>query len=122
MEIAFDCFFALDASFWGHKGVPPHQMHPQIPWITGTGMPNLDPFFTSSFNCNFQTNDDNQTFIVYAKSTLVVFRKSLCVFSVLGFALEEKLCGAKCSRFYEPEEVTIRHFSYLNTTTRHSLI
>ena len=39
--------FALDCCFWGHKGVLPHWRCPQIPWITGTGTPNLDP---SSFN------------------------------------------------------------------------
>ena len=57
----------------------------------------LGPFFSaSSFNHNFQPNN-NQTFIVYVKSTLVLYRKGLCgFFSVLGFALEEKLCGAKC--------------------------
>ena len=26
-------------------------------------------------------------------------------FPVLGFALEEKLCGAKCCKFYRPEGV-----------------
>ena len=36
--------FALDSSFWGHKGVPPCQRHPQIPSLTQTSMPNLDPF------------------------------------------------------------------------------
>ena len=36
--------FVLDCCFWGHKGVPPHWRCPQIPWITGTGTPNLDPF------------------------------------------------------------------------------
>ena len=45
--------FALDPSFWGHKGVPPHQSHPQIPLFAQTSTPNLDPFFTSSFNHNF---------------------------------------------------------------------
>ena len=37
----------------------------------------LGPFFASSFGCNFPTND-NQTFIVYMKSMLILFRKGLC--------------------------------------------
>ena len=50
-------------------------------------------FFCLFFDCNFQPND-NQTFIVYVKSTLVLYRKGLCGFSpVLGFALEEKFYG-----------------------------
>ena len=41
----------------------------------------LGPFFsTSSFDHNFRPND-NQTFIVYVKSTLVLYRKGLCGFS-----------------------------------------
>ena len=89
MEIAYNCSFGIRLLLLGHKGVPPHQRHPQIPWIAGTGTPNLDPFFTSSFDCNFQPND-NQTFIVYTKNTLVLYRKGLYdFFLVLGFALEE---------------------------------
>ena len=30
-------------------------------------------------------------------------------FSVLGFALEEKLHGAKCCKFYGPEKVHMTH-------------
>ena len=57
------------------------------------------------FAYNFQTND-NQTFNVYAKSTLSMYRKGLCGFSpVLAFTLEEKLHGAKCCKFYRPEGV-----------------
>ena len=29
-------------------------------------------------------------------------RKGLCGFFPMGFALEEKLCGAKCCKFYGP--------------------
>ena len=62
-------------------------------------------FSASSFNHNFRPNN-NQTFIVYVKSTLVLYRKGLCgFFPVLGFALEEKLCGANCCKFYGPERV-----------------
>ena len=71
--------FVLDPSFWDHKGVPPCWRCPQIQWITGTSMPNLDPFFTSSFDHNFPANN-NQTFIVYVKTTLVLVRKGLCGF------------------------------------------
>ena len=62
--------------------------------------------FTSSFGCNFPKND-NQTYIVYMKSTLILFRKGLCGFfplvyeaaeqnAVSGFTLEEKLRGGIC--------------------------
>ena len=66
----------------------------------------LGPFFSaSSFDRNFRPNN-NQTFIVYVKSTLVLYRKGLCgFFPVLGFALEEKLRGAKCCKYYGPEGV-----------------
>ena len=40
----------------------------------------LGPFFpASSFDHNFQPNN-NQTFIVYVKSTLILYRKGLCGF------------------------------------------
>ena len=39
----------------------------------------LGPFFASSFERNFRPNN-NQTFIVYVKSTLVLYRKGLCGF------------------------------------------
>ena len=68
----------------------------------------LGPFFSaSSFDRNFRPNN-NQTFIVCVKSTLVLYRKGLCgFFPVLGFALEEKLHGAKCCKYYGPEGVVI---------------
>ena len=75
--------------FFGGGGVPPCWRHLQIPSITQTGMPNYDPFFASSFDCNFQRND-NQTFNVYTESTLSLYRKGLCsFFLVLKFALED---------------------------------
>ena len=46
--------FVLDPSLWGHKGVPPCWRHPQIQWITGTGMPNLDPFLLLLLTITFQ--------------------------------------------------------------------
>ena len=43
------------------------------------------------------------------KSTLVLYRKGLCgFFPVLGFALEEKLHGAECCKYYGPEGVLDR--------------
>ena len=61
-------------------------------------------FSASSFDHNFRPNN-NQTFIVYEKSTLVLYTKGLCgFFLVLGFALEEKLCGAKCCKFNDQRE------------------
>ena len=53
MEITFDHSFVLDPSFWGAS----LSEASQIPSFPQTSMPNLDPFFTSSFDCNFQTND-----------------------------------------------------------------
>ena len=44
-KLSSTTLFVLDCCFWGNKGVPPHQRRPQIPWITVTGTPNLDPFF-----------------------------------------------------------------------------
>ena len=38
------CSFFIRSFLLGTQGVPPHQRHPQIPWITGTITPNLDPF------------------------------------------------------------------------------
>ena len=65
--------------FLGLGGGPPHRRHPQIPPFAQTSTPNYDPFFTSSFDHNFG-RDDNQTFNVYAESTLVLYRKGLCGF------------------------------------------
>ena len=69
----------------------------------------LEPFFSaSSFDHNFQPNN-HQTFIVYVKSTLVLYRKGLCGFSpVLGFALQEKLRGAKCCKYYYGPEGVLK--------------
>ena len=67
-------------------------------------------FSASSFDRNFRPNN-NQTFIVYVKSTLVLYRKGLCgFFPVLGFALEEKLRGAKCCKYYGPEGVHAENY------------
>ena len=45
MEIAFNCSFGIRLLLLGLLGVSPCQRHPQIPWIAGTGTPNLDPFW-----------------------------------------------------------------------------
>ena len=105
MEIAFDHSFFIRLLLLGSQGgassleASPDSMDC---WNQYT---KLGPFYSaSSFNHNFQPND-NQTFIVYAKSTLVLYRKSLWGFSGLGFDLEEKLCGRKCCEYYRPEGV-----------------
>ena len=63
--------------FLGHGGVPPHQRHPQVPSFTQTGIPKYD-FFNLFFDHNFPGND-NQTFNVYAESTLSTYRKGHCM-------------------------------------------
>ena len=77
MEITFDRSFCVRLLLLGSQGgassseASPDSMD-RWNWYTKLG-----PIFsTSSFNCNFQPND-NQTFIVYAKSTLVLYRKGL---------------------------------------------
>ena len=110
VEIAFDHSFLFDCCFWGHKsqgGASSSEASPDSidRWNQYT---KLGPFFSaSSFDRNFRPNNI-QTFIVYVKSTLVLYRKGLCgFFPVLRFALEEKLRGAKCCKFYGPEGVYI---------------
>ena len=106
MEIAFDHSFFVGLLLLGSQGgASLSEASPDSidRWNRYT---KLGPFFSaSSFDRNFRPNN-NQTFIVYVKSTLVLYRKGLCGFSpVLGFALEEKLRGAKCCKFYGPEGV-----------------
>ena len=92
MEITFYCSFCIRLLLFGSQG--------------GASLPQTWTLFSaSSFDHNFQPNN-NQKFIVYVKSTLVLYRKGLCgFFPVSGFALEEKLHGAKCCKFYQPEGV-----------------
>ena len=56
------------------------------------------------FGCNFPTND-NQTFIVYMKSMLILllFRKGLCGFSSFKICPRRKLHGAICCKYWGPE-------------------
>ena len=106
MKIAFDRSFFVGLLLLGSQGgaslseASPDSMDR---WNQYT---KLGPFFSaSSFDCNFRPNN-NQTFIVYVKSTLVLYRKGLCgFFPVLGFPLEEKLCRAKCYKFCRPEGI-----------------
>ena len=100
MEITFNCSFLVRSFLLGLLRVPP-QMHPQIPWITETLVHQTWTIFsTYSFDCNSPTND-NQTFKVYMKSMLIVFRKGLCgFFLVSGFTLEEKLHGVIGCKFW----------------------
>ena len=71
-------------------------------------MPNYDPLFTSSFDCNFLTND-NQTFIVYAKSTLVLYRKGLC-----GFLFSFEICPGRKVMLSEVSQVFWTRGSKIN--------
>ena len=79
MQIAFGCSFCIRLLLLGSQGgaslseASPDSMD-HWNWYTKLG-----PFFASSFDHNFQPNN-NQTFIVYMKSTLVVYRKGLCGF------------------------------------------
>ena len=108
MEIAFDRSFFVGLLLLGSQGgaslleVSPDSIDRWNRYAK------LGPFFSaSSFDRNFRPNN-NQTFIVYVKSTLVLHRKGLCGLSlVLGFTLEEKLRGAKCCKYYGPEGVTV---------------
>ena len=100
MEIAFNCSFCRCLLI---RGIP--RFHRSLEPVHQT----WTLFSASSFDHNFRPNN-NQTFIVYVKSTLVLYRKGLCgFFPVLGFALEEKLCGANCCKFYGPEGVYSFH-------------
>ena len=90
--------FALDCCFWGHKGVPPHQRHPQIPWITGTGIPNLDPFFTSSFDhITFDQMTMKHSLYICENYTSTIQKGPMWFY----FALEEKLCGPDGVSFFK---------------------
>ena len=105
MEIAFDCSFCIRLLLLGSQGSASSSEASPDSMDHWNQCTKLGPFLVSSFNHNFQPNN-NQTFIVYPKSTLVLYRKGLCgFFQVLGFILEVKLCGKKCCKYYRPEEV-----------------
>ena len=104
MEITFDHSFHIRSFLLGSHGVASSLEASPDFIIHSNWHAKLGPFFTSSFDCNFQTKN-NQTFIVCAKHTLVLYRKGLCGFLVLGFALEQKLHGAKCCKYFRPEGV-----------------
>ena len=106
MEIAFDRSFFVGLLLLGSQGGASSSEVSPDSIDRWNRYAKLGPFFsTSSFDRNFRPNN-NQTFIVYVKSTLVLYRKGLCgFFPVLGFALGEKLCGAKCCKYYGPEGV-----------------
>ena len=75
------------------RGIP--RFHGSLEPVTQTW--NL--FSTSSFDHNFQPND-NQTFTVNTKSTLVLYRKSLCVFSGFGICPRRKVMWKKVLRVF----------------------
>ena len=72
MEITFDCSFCIRLLLLGSQGgASSSEASPD-------SMDRWNRFF--HLDCNFQPNDDNQTFIVDAKSTPVLYRKGLCGF------------------------------------------
>ena len=106
MEIAFDRSFFVGLLLLGSQGGASSSEASPDSIDRWNQYAKLGPFFSaSSFGHNFRPNN-NQTFIVYVKSTLVLYRKGLCgFFPVLGFALGEKLRVAKCCKYYGPEGV-----------------
>ena len=95
MEITFDRSFCGELLLLGsHGGASLLETSPDSIdcWNRYT---KLGPFFSaSSFDCNFQPNN-NQTFIVYVKSTLVLYRKGLCGFFSFGIRPGTKAMWSK---------------------------
>ena len=95
MEISLDHCLCIRLLLLGSQGgaslseVSPDSMD-RWNWYTKLG-----PFFsTSSLDCNFWPND-NQTFIVYVKSTLVLYRMGLCGLSSFGICPGRKVMWSK---------------------------
>ena len=83
MEITFDCSFCIGLLLLGSQGGASLSEASPDSIDRWNQSAKLGPFFSaSSFDCNFLPNN-NQTFIVYMKSTLVLYRKGLCGFSRL---------------------------------------
>ena len=82
--------------------MPPHQRHPKIPSSAQTGTPNFDTFFSPLFMVvTFKQITIKHS--MYMQKLPFLCTERACFFSVLGFTLEEKLCGAMCCKFYRPE-------------------
>ena len=77
--IAFDCCFCIRLLLLGSQGGPSSLEASPDSMDCWNHYTKLGPFFLPYFNHNFQPND-NQTFLVYTKSTLVLYRKGLCGF------------------------------------------
>ena len=94
MEIAFNHSFCVRSFPLGSQGgtslleASPDSMD-HWNWYAKLG-----PVFTSSVDHNFPANN-NQTFIVYAKSTLVLVRKGLCGFFLFGIHPRRKVMLSK---------------------------
>ena len=98
----------LSNPFWvGYNGMPPCQRHPQIPLSTQTGTPNFDPFFSPLFMVVTFKQMTIEHSMYMQKVPFLCTERAVWFFLVLGFALEEKLCGAKCFKFYGPEGVLV---------------
>ena len=82
--------------------MPPHQRHPKIPSSAQAGTPNFDTFFSPLFMVvTFKQMTIKHS--MYMQNYPSYVQKGRVFFSVLGFTLEEKLCGAMCCKFYRPE-------------------
>ena len=95
MEIAFDHSFCIRLLLLGSQGgassseASPDSMDCWN-WYTKLG-----PFFASSFDCNFQPND-NQTFTVYAKKyTSTIQKGPMWFFSGFGIRSGTKVMWSK---------------------------
>ena len=104
-EITFDHSFCIRLLLLGSQGGASLSRCPQIPWIAGTGTPNLDPFFHLFFQPELSTKQQSNIHCICERYTSTIQKGHMWVFLVLGFTLEEKLHGAKCCKFYRPEGV-----------------
>ena len=81
MEITFNCSFCIRLLLLGSQGGASSLEASPDSMDCWNQYNKIGPFFSaSSFDHKFRPND-NQTFIVYMKSTLVLYRKGLCGFS-----------------------------------------
>ena len=90
MEITFDHSFFVRSFLLGSQGgTSLLEASPDL-MDCWNQYAKLRSFFTSSFDHNFPTNE-NQPFIVYTKSTLVLVRKGLCGFYGFGIHPRRKV-------------------------------
>ena len=103
-----------------HKGVPPHWRHPRFDGLLELVHQTWTLFFTPFFDYNFPPNN-NQTFIVYAKSTLVLVRKGLCGFFIFGICPRRKVTWSKVLQVLRTRGSIILHkYVFMTLSIRHS--